>query len=54
MAKWRKITEIADKSREKKSIGKKAHWIQFKVYMQWTGAREFYDILVGSDPSTNV
>lgn len=44
--KWRKVCNITDYPTRGYLIGKKAQWIQFKIYMQWTGAREFYNLLV--------
>lgn len=48
MAKWRDIQDIQNtgKNQDMVTIGEKAQWIQFKVYMQWTGAQELYSLFI--------
>jgi len=51
LAKWRKVGEITDQSIKGYPIGEESHWIQFKIYMNWTGAKELYDLLVENSTS---
>lgn len=48
---WTKVGKIEDLAPDKMTIGEKGNFIQFKVYMQWTGAREFYELLAINKPS---
>lgn len=49
--KWKKVGKIQDMAHEGFTIGVKDHWIQIKVYMQWTGKREWYGILLENTPT---
>lgn len=49
--KWTKVDKITDLSTEGKTINKKDHWIQIKVYLQWTGRRELYGMLIKNTTS---
>lgn len=51
LQKFKKIGKITDKQLEKMTVGKKSNYIQFKVYCQWTGKREFYNLTVNNSPS---
>ncbi len=44
--KWKKIAKIEDIAQEGYTVGEKDHWIQLKVYLQWTGKRELYGMLI--------
>ena len=48
--KWKKIAKVTDTEIFDRgyTIGATDHWIQIKIYMQWTGKRELYSILVNN------
>lgn len=48
---WKKIGKITDFANKGFGVGEKDHWIQLKLYLQWTGARELYDILINNQAS---
>lgn len=52
--KWKKVGSITDISNQLMRVGNKAHFIQLKVYMQWTGTREFYNLLINNSASINL
>lgn len=49
--KWTKIDKITDLSTEGRTIGVQDHWIQIKVYLQWTGRQELYGMLIKNSSS---
>lgn len=53
LEKWKKIGKIEDISHEGFSTDEncKDHWIQVKLYLQWTGPRELHAILIDNEPS---
>jgi len=51
LAKWRQLGEITGTAVSGFTIGEEANWIQFKIYMEWTGAKELYSLLVDNKPS---
>lgn len=48
---WKKVGKISDIASQGFSIGKSDHWLQVKLYLQWTGKRELYDILIKNTSS---
>lgn len=52
--KWKKVAKIEDLSPDQMTIGEKGDFIQFKVYLQWTGAREFYELIAINKPSITI
>lgn len=48
LEKWKRVGSISDIAHEGFSIGESDHWIQIKIYMQWTGPRELYAILINN------
>lgn len=48
---WKKIGKIQDIAHEGFSSEAQDHWIQVKVYLQWTGRRELYAMLINNQAS---
>jgi len=44
--KWKRVGSVTDIADQGFTIGESDHWIQVKVYLQWTGPRELYGILI--------
>lgn len=51
--KWKKIGKIEDKAVQGFTIGESDHWIQIKLYLQWTSKRELYGIIVNNTASVS-
>lgn len=52
--KWKRAGQITTLSKDGFPIGQSSHWIQLKVYLQWTGPREFHGLTVINKPSVAV
>jgi len=48
---YKKAGKITDLASEGFGVGKQDHWLQVKLYMQWTGPRELYGILIKNSSS---
>lgn len=49
--KWRRVGSVSDIADQGFTIGESDHWIQVKLYLQWTGARELYGIIIENTSS---
>lgn len=48
---YKKVGKITDFASEGFGVGKQDHWLQPKIYMQWTGPRELYGIIIKNSSS---